>query len=141
MIMDCVGCEKCRLWGKIQTQGLGTALKVLFSYQDHEKLSLSRQELVSLINTFHRIAESVALIPIFEEMIRKKNKIAAELPRIADDFLASMDPLHYERGGTFYVGLVIVILGAIRIIQLAVVNSRKFAQEARLAEERAKKQS
>lgn len=33
-IMDCVGCEKCRLWGKVQTSGLGTALKVLFSYND-----------------------------------------------------------------------------------------------------------
>lgn len=29
--MDCVGCDKCRLWGKLQTQGLGTALKILFS--------------------------------------------------------------------------------------------------------------
>lgn len=33
-IMDCVGCEKCRLWGKVQTMGLGTALKVLFSYDE-----------------------------------------------------------------------------------------------------------
>ena len=31
-IMDCVSCQKCRLWGKIQTMGLGTALKVLFSF-------------------------------------------------------------------------------------------------------------
>lgn len=31
-IMDCVSCQKCRLWGKIQTVGLGTALKVLFSF-------------------------------------------------------------------------------------------------------------
>lgn len=31
-IMDCVSCQKCRLWGKIQTMGMGTALKVLFSY-------------------------------------------------------------------------------------------------------------
>ncbi|KAG5462163.1 MAG: endoplasmic reticulum oxidoreductin 1 [Olpidium bornovanus] len=30
-IMDCVTCEKCRLWGKVQTTGLGTALKILFS--------------------------------------------------------------------------------------------------------------
>ena len=29
--MDCVGCEKCRLWGKLQVLGLGTALKILFS--------------------------------------------------------------------------------------------------------------
>lgn len=31
-IMDCVSCQKCRLWGKIQTTGMGTALKVLFSF-------------------------------------------------------------------------------------------------------------
>uniref|UniRef100_A0A0A9X5V9 Ero1-like protein n=1 Tax=Lygus hesperus TaxID=30085 RepID=A0A0A9X5V9_LYGHE len=30
-IMDCVGCQKCKLWGKLQVQGLGTALKILFS--------------------------------------------------------------------------------------------------------------
>lgn len=30
-IMDCVGCDKCRLWGKLQTHGMGTALKILFS--------------------------------------------------------------------------------------------------------------
>lgn len=29
--MDCVGCEKCKLWEKLQVQGLGTALKILFS--------------------------------------------------------------------------------------------------------------
>src|SRR3954462_2717734 len=33
-IMDCVSCEKCRLWGKLQVTGLGTALKILFSYGD-----------------------------------------------------------------------------------------------------------
>lgn len=29
-IMDCVGCDKCRLWGKVQVSGIGTALKILF---------------------------------------------------------------------------------------------------------------
>jgi hypothetical protein len=29
-VMDCVGCDKCRLWGKLQVTGLGTALKILF---------------------------------------------------------------------------------------------------------------
>lgn len=32
--MDCVGCDKCRLWGKIQTTGLGTAMKVLFELDE-----------------------------------------------------------------------------------------------------------
>ncbi|CAG8637303.1 20448_t:CDS:10, partial [Racocetra persica] len=33
-IMDCVGCDKCRLWGKLQISGIGTGLKILFSYDD-----------------------------------------------------------------------------------------------------------
>jgi Endoplasmic Reticulum Oxidoreductin 1 (ERO1) len=33
-IMDCVGCDKCRLWGKVQTTGLATALKVLFELDE-----------------------------------------------------------------------------------------------------------
>jgi phosphoribosylaminoimidazole-succinocarboxamide synthase len=33
-IMDCVGCDKCRLWGKIQTTGLATALKILFELDE-----------------------------------------------------------------------------------------------------------
>jgi ERO1-like protein alpha len=33
-VMDCVGCEKCKLWGKLQTLGVATALKILFSEVD-----------------------------------------------------------------------------------------------------------
>lgn len=33
-IMDCVGCDKCRLWGKLQVSGIGTALKILFELDD-----------------------------------------------------------------------------------------------------------
>ncbi|WFD28632.1 endoplasmic oxidoreductin-1 [Malassezia nana] len=32
-IMDCVGCDKCRLWGKVQVTGFGTALKLLFAFE------------------------------------------------------------------------------------------------------------
>ncbi|KAF6169134.1 hypothetical protein GIB67_038631 [Kingdonia uniflora] len=37
-LMDCVGCEKCRLWGKLQVLGLGTALKILFSVDGQNHL-------------------------------------------------------------------------------------------------------
>ena len=30
-VLDCVSCEKCRLNGKVQIKGLGTAMKILFS--------------------------------------------------------------------------------------------------------------
>uniref|UniRef100_A0A672FIR4 Endoplasmic reticulum oxidoreductase beta n=1 Tax=Salarias fasciatus TaxID=181472 RepID=A0A672FIR4_SALFA len=62
-IMDCVGCSKCRLWGKLQTQGLGTALKILFSEKEIQNLperspskgfQLTRQEIVALLNGFGR---------------------------------------------------------------------------------------
>ncbi|KAI9122610.1 hypothetical protein K1719_006450 [Acacia pycnantha] len=47
-IMDCVGCEKCRLWGKLQVLGLGTALKILFTVDGQENgdqtLQLQRNE-------------------------------------------------------------------------------------------------
>lgn len=33
-VMDCVTCDKCKLWGKLQITGLGTALKILFSNED-----------------------------------------------------------------------------------------------------------
>jgi hypothetical protein len=63
--MDCVGCDKCRLWGKVQTLALGTALKILFSGKalgiegslstSTKKLfQLSRVEIVALVNGFAR---------------------------------------------------------------------------------------
>ncbi|XP_044773715.1 ERO1-like protein alpha isoform X9 [Neomonachus schauinslandi] len=78
-IMDCVGCFKCRLWGKLQIQGLGTALKILFSeklianmpesgpsYEFH----LTRQEIVSLFNAFGRISTSVKELENFRNLLQ-----------------------------------------------------------------------
>ncbi|KAG0035925.1 hypothetical protein BGZ82_004932 [Podila clonocystis] len=78
-IMDCVGCEKCRLWGKVQTSGLGTALKVLFSYNDehlnpinHPNL-LQRTEIVALFNTLNRLSESVESIGRFRNLYMQQS--------------------------------------------------------------------
>jgi len=71
-IMDCVGCDKCRLWGKVQVTGIGTALKLLFAFEASDKeyvcitytrhhVQLRRNELVALINTAHRVSESVRI--------------------------------------------------------------------------------
>ncbi|KAF8030971.1 hypothetical protein BT93_D0226 [Corymbia citriodora subsp. variegata] len=65
-IMDCVGCEKCRLWGKLQVLGLGTALKILFSVDGqenlHQTLQLQRNEVIALMNLLNRLSESVKLV-------------------------------------------------------------------------------
>jgi hypothetical protein len=70
--MDCVGCEKCKLWGKLQTTGLGTALKILFS-DPKSNLTLARNEIVSLFNAFGRISTSIQQLERFREMIKVNN--------------------------------------------------------------------
>jgi len=67
-VMSCVGCEKCRLWGKLQTLGLATALKILF--HDVAAISsdrpdsvafpkLARNEIVALVNLLSKLSTSV----------------------------------------------------------------------------------
>ncbi len=72
-IMDCVGCDKCRLWGKIQTNGFGTALKVLFEFGNghvgDQKPLLRRTELVALINTLDKISAAMKALETFRNMI------------------------------------------------------------------------
>ena len=40
--MDCISCQKCRLHGKIQLLGIGTALKILLLPEHLISTSLSR---------------------------------------------------------------------------------------------------
>ncbi|CAI9294953.1 unnamed protein product [Lactuca saligna] len=65
-LMDCVGCEKCRLWGKLQILGIGTALKILFSVNDKENpdthLLLQRNEVIALVNLLNRLSESLIFV-------------------------------------------------------------------------------
>jgi ERO1-like protein beta len=68
-LMDCVGCDKCRLWGKVQTAGYGAALKVLFEFDEangkDENPHLRRTELVALVNTLGRLSHSLAAVNKF----------------------------------------------------------------------------
>jgi len=80
-IMDCVGCDKCRLWGKLQTHGMGTALKILFSdlpiSQSRAVLGgtakvpfkLTRNEVVALIQSFGRYSSSVYEVENFRRVM------------------------------------------------------------------------
>ena len=79
-VLDCVGCERCRLWGKLQYLGLGTAMKVLFAEADARAsvtasplsdLPFARNELVALINVFHALSVSVAAVGYFRDDERR----------------------------------------------------------------------
>nr|XP_043883744.1 ERO1-like protein beta isoform X2 [Solea senegalensis] len=80
-IMDCVGCSKCRLWGKLQIQGLGTALKILFSEKEIKNLAehspskgfqLTRQEIVALMNAFGRLSTSIHQLHNFRQLLQEE---------------------------------------------------------------------
>lgn len=75
-IMNCVTCEKCKLWGKLQILGIGTGIKLLLLSEEDlqtaaagaisgsvqhppSRAVLNRQELIALVNTLHQIAKSV----------------------------------------------------------------------------------
>ena len=65
-LIDCVGCEKCRLYGKLQILGLGTALKLLFAgraaneqQQQQPPEPLLRNEIIALINTLFEFSSSI----------------------------------------------------------------------------------
>lgn len=80
-IMDCVGCDKCRLWGKVQVLGMGTALKILFSGNDMSpdstipadrkgSFQLTRTEIVALFNAFSRLSKSIYAVENFRALTR-----------------------------------------------------------------------
>ena len=70
-LMDCVGCDKCRLWGKLQTAGYGAALKVLFEYEPGKEFYLKRTELVALVNTLGRISHSITALTKFRDDLKR----------------------------------------------------------------------
>ncbi len=87
-LMDCVGCDKCRLWGKLQIVGFGTALKVLFEYDElknGENPPLRRTELVALVNTLDRVSSSLTALNKMRDMVAKPAlpfaKISTQNPR------------------------------------------------------------
>ena len=57
-LMDCVGCKKCKVYGKLQILGIGTALRILLTEDIQE---LTRNELVAFINTITKWTESVLI--------------------------------------------------------------------------------
>jgi len=57
-MMNCVECEKCKVYGKMQIEGLGTAFKLLFDDRYNVDSGLRRNELIALINTMKKWSDS-----------------------------------------------------------------------------------
>jgi ERO1-like protein alpha len=100
--MDCVGCDKCRLWGKVQTHGMGTALKILFADLPRNgakaassigvgggqkqqtqpvdevpmiaPFKLTRNDVVALFQSFGRYSASIWEVNEFRHELAKKSR-------------------------------------------------------------------
>jgi len=70
-IMDCVECEKCKVYGKLQTYGIAAAFKILFAerLEGVDKIHLQRNELIALINTLAKLSSSLDSI---DKMYQKR---------------------------------------------------------------------
>ncbi|KAK9805755.1 hypothetical protein WJX73_005872 [Symbiochloris irregularis] len=74
--MDCVGCHKCKLWGKLQLLGIATSLKILFSSDDCTgatsdalQLSLERNEVIALMNLLERLSHSIEVVRVMSAQL------------------------------------------------------------------------
>ncbi|CDW82655.1 endoplasmic oxidoreductin-1 [Stylonychia lemnae] len=76
-ILDCVSCEKCRLNGKVQIKGIGTAMKLLFSTNvNSQQLQLKRTEIIALLNTLYKLSES---LEFYQEFIKFEQSSANQM--------------------------------------------------------------
>lgn len=103
-IMDCVGCEKCRLWGKLQFLGVGTALKILF---DDHLTFLQHNEVSSLLNVLYKLSTSVVTIAYMERLlvlqrIRYWLLVASCMMGVALVFMLMFRRSFWERDELYY---------------------------------------
>jgi ERO1-like protein alpha len=69
-IIDCVGCEKCRLHGKLQIYGLGTAMKFLFGEnEDVQRNELIVRYIQAFINTLGKFSKAERLMKEMQESV------------------------------------------------------------------------
>jgi translation initiation factor 2B subunit (eIF-2B alpha/beta/delta family) len=98
-------------------------------------LRLTRPELVSLMNAFHRVSESVEFNQEFRDMVEKKRK----LEKLESDMLIDLNEWvngmnsRAARSISFWFGLVILLLGLVRLLQKSGEMSKKY--EERLKQE------
>lgn len=66
IIMNCVGCEKCRIWSKLNILGISTGLKLASSQSTKNTQmmigKLQRNEIIALVNTVNSFSEAVHFI-------------------------------------------------------------------------------
>ena len=87
-VLDCVSCQKCRLHAKVTMLGLGTALKMLLVPAELLPTSVTRDEVVALVNTLAKFSTALHYVKELTQMTyaayfneaRSKSKDEEALP-------------------------------------------------------------
>ncbi|GBG31049.1 Succinate dehydrogenase ubiquinone flavoprotein subunit 1, mitochondrial [Hondaea fermentalgiana] len=83
-IFNCIRCQRCRLHGKLQLLGIGTAMKMLLLPEHLIKENLSREEVVALFNTMAKFSEAIEIHQNMKDaMLASKASDATSAPAIA----------------------------------------------------------
>lgn len=80
-MMDCVDCQKCKVYGKMQVLGLGVGIKTLIR---DTPLHFTRNELVAFLNTINKWTESIEIIGRMQQRIMGKKVIKIVLALLAE---------------------------------------------------------
>lgn len=70
-VLDCVGCERCKMHAKLEFLGLATAVKILFSKDP----TLVRNEIIALVNTLGKYSDVLMFSRDMIEAIEMKIQI------------------------------------------------------------------
>lgn len=71
-VLDCVGCERCKMHAKLEFLGLATAAKILFS----QDATLERNEIIALVNTLGKYSDVLMFVRDMIEAIEMKMQIS-----------------------------------------------------------------
>jgi hypothetical protein len=67
--------QKCRLPAKLQFLGLATALKILLVPENVVPDSISRSEIVAIINTLYLLSSSIKAVPYLFSLLEHKDRV------------------------------------------------------------------
>ena len=63
-LVNCVTCKRCKLHASVAMHGIGAGLKILLSPREVVMKSLSRDDLVALVNTVHMLSDSLQIVSL-----------------------------------------------------------------------------
>mmetsp|Transcript_3690 Transcript_3690/g.11574 ORF Transcript_3690/g.11574 Transcript_3690/m.11574 type:complete len:1144 (-) Transcript_3690:85-3516(-) len=107
-VMDCVTCQKCKLHGKLALLGVGTALKILLLPERLIPQTLTREEVVALINTAGKFSQAIEGIKDLQRLNWEKAYFKEET-RLDNTYIdpTILPPLQKDELADFALGMVL----------------------------------